>query len=57
MVQATTGPTAREYSSCWEILQREGEQSLVYLQKEFTGALATDPAVVEQSVSGDSCRH
>ena len=48
--------TAREYTTCWEILQREGEQSSVYLQKEFSGALATGPAIVEQSRSGESCR-
>ena len=48
--------TTREYSRCWEILQREGQQSSDYLQKEFTGALSTGPAIVEQSGSGENSR-
>ena len=48
--------TAREYSNCWDILQREGEQASGFLNLELTGALATGPAIVEQSRPGESCR-
>ena len=35
---------------------REGEQSAIYLNTALTGALATGPAIVEQSEPGQSCR-
>ena len=47
---------AVQCSDCWDILQREGEQSANYLNMEPTGALATGSAKEEQSGPGQSCR-
>ena len=52
----TDSRTAREYSNCWDILLREGEQAATFLDVELTGALASGPAIVEQSRPGESCR-
>ena len=52
----TNSRAAREYSSGREVLQRKGEQAATFLNLELTGALATGPAIVEQSRPGESCR-
>ena len=52
----TDSRTAREYSICWQVLQREGELAATFLNLELTGALATGPAIVEQTRPGESCR-
>ena len=36
-MDSSDSSTAREYGSCWEILQREGERSAA-INKELTGA-------------------
>ena len=56
MLLNTNGRTVKDFSNCWEILSREEEQSAIYLNTTLTGALATGPAIVEQSEPGQSCR-
>ena len=46
MLLDSNSHVAREYSNCWEIIQREGEQASTYLGRVATGALATGPAIV-----------
>ena len=48
--------TGAEYGACWTKLQREGQQIATFIGKELDGALATGPAVAEDSRGGTSCR-